>query len=591
MVKIKKIFIKNFRSIVEAEIDTTNMNIFVGLNDVGKSNVLKALNLFFNYKPDTFNFFEDYSSLVHLKGHRAKEIIIRLTLEIPDKYADKGEVELTKKWVWTQTKGVTFSSTYNRGFSAKSRTRVLLDRISYEYIPAVKSKAYFRELLAKMYESMLLAANSELKDVNQGYSDKLQKLTLDLSESLKKNLNIDSYIKMPEDLSILFKDLFFETKDKEGNPINLLSRGDGIQARHIPSILKFIYDRKSVDAVKRSVPCTIIWGYEEPENGIELASCFQLAEEFKRYSQNIQFFATSHSPAFYSLQKEKDALVYLTYKEDNKTQYVCSKDMETLNRHFGLMPIIQPYIDKELERYKAQESVIEDLKARIQKVGKRKIIILTEGKSDVIHIKTAFQQLRECDSILLNRLSYFDFEEKSTLGNELKQILTYYSLAQIDNIIIGIFDRDKPVQCSKGKNYEHIRGAVYQFNIPAIKTVERLETDKICIENYYTNNEIKTPTPTGRLYMGNDFDKFGTSNDKDWSIHNFAKNEALTPISIIDRNYKNLERKSDKAEMATKIEFANYVKANPSQFDFSNFKNIYEIIKEIVELHEGDQHG
>lgn len=49
---IKTIQIKNFRSIRTAKIDCRNMNIFVGQNDVGKSNVLKALNLFFNGKTD-----------------------------------------------------------------------------------------------------------------------------------------------------------------------------------------------------------------------------------------------------------------------------------------------------------------------------------------------------------------------------------------------------------------------------------------------------------------------------------------------------------------------------------------------------------
>lgn len=44
---IKRIYIKNFRSIKSTLIDLENINIFYGLNDVGKSNVLKALNLFF----------------------------------------------------------------------------------------------------------------------------------------------------------------------------------------------------------------------------------------------------------------------------------------------------------------------------------------------------------------------------------------------------------------------------------------------------------------------------------------------------------------------------------------------------------------
>ena len=48
MLRIKQIHIRNFRSIVNVTLNVEKMNIFVGLNDVGKSNVLKALNLFFN---------------------------------------------------------------------------------------------------------------------------------------------------------------------------------------------------------------------------------------------------------------------------------------------------------------------------------------------------------------------------------------------------------------------------------------------------------------------------------------------------------------------------------------------------------------
>ena len=67
MITIKKIRIKNFRSIVDETIDLTDINFFVGKNDCGKSNVLKALNLFFNDQTDflcDFNFSLDYSKLM-----------------------------------------------------------------------------------------------------------------------------------------------------------------------------------------------------------------------------------------------------------------------------------------------------------------------------------------------------------------------------------------------------------------------------------------------------------------------------------------------------------------------------------------------
>lgn len=47
--RLKKIEIKNYRSIKEASIELDSINFFVGKNDAGKSNILKALDLFFNW--------------------------------------------------------------------------------------------------------------------------------------------------------------------------------------------------------------------------------------------------------------------------------------------------------------------------------------------------------------------------------------------------------------------------------------------------------------------------------------------------------------------------------------------------------------
>ena len=46
--QITSVRIQNFRSIVDERFESKRLNIFVGLNDVGKSNVLRAIDLFFN---------------------------------------------------------------------------------------------------------------------------------------------------------------------------------------------------------------------------------------------------------------------------------------------------------------------------------------------------------------------------------------------------------------------------------------------------------------------------------------------------------------------------------------------------------------
>lgn len=605
MVKIKRIYIKNFRSIVEADIDVSEFNVFVGLNDSGKSNVLKALNLFFNYKRETFNFFEDYSKLVHYTGHRAKEIIIALTLEIPKPYTDAGEIVWTKRWT-NQPVPKDFLSSFSREFSSKARTAVLLDRISYEYIPAVKSKEYFKDLLAEMYETMLTVANSELREVNQLYSDKLKQLTNDLSTIIKNTLKIDSYIKMPENLAALFRDLLFETKNEEKESIDLAARGDGIQARHIPAILKFIYDKKIIEVKRKSVPCTVIWGYEEPENGIEMAACFALARELISYSNDIQMFITSHSPAFYSATTFENTKVYVTYKNSGKTNYKPSTDSSVIDEHIGLMPIIQPYITDVINKYEEKQKTIIDVKNelidslkqqvieeknlvmegehRLQQEKKGKIILITEGKSDINHIHTAFNSLQGLDEAILNRIEYYDFTKKETLGDQIKDVLNYLVATPIKGIVIGIFDRDKVIiTCERGKNYCHQGKSVFKFNIPALSNAERKIDDKICIEHYYSNSEIKTEMESGHLYLGEDFNEFGTSLDGDWSFTGFRLNNAITKISIIDRNNTHVERKSAQGKMATKMEYSSYVMNHPDQFNFENFRKIFEVIKEIVD--------
>lgn len=55
MITVKRIRIKNFRSIVDETIDLNDFNCFVGKNDSGKSNVLKALNPFFQ-QPNRFQY-------------------------------------------------------------------------------------------------------------------------------------------------------------------------------------------------------------------------------------------------------------------------------------------------------------------------------------------------------------------------------------------------------------------------------------------------------------------------------------------------------------------------------------------------------
>lgn len=100
-VGLKSIKIRNFRAIVSTEINLNDFNVFVGLNDVGKSTILKALNLFFNGETDPgvgFDFKRDFSNKAPFRKRKAKEVKIGLEIEAPSSYNPKASITWTKVW-------------------------------------------------------------------------------------------------------------------------------------------------------------------------------------------------------------------------------------------------------------------------------------------------------------------------------------------------------------------------------------------------------------------------------------------------------------------------------------------------------------
>lgn len=585
MITIKKIRIKNFRSIVDETIDLSDMNFFVGKNDCGKSNVLKALNLFFNGQTDflcDFNFSLDYSKLAKKITKHAAEITISLEVVIPDTFQESGVKTWTKVW----RKNGLHKDNIDKIFNKSIKGRTYLSRIQYMYIPAVKSTEYFKYLLSQVYLSMTQTADTTLRDINEKYSYQLQGLTENLSLQIRKILNMRSAIQMPSNLNVLFRDLSFSTSDTYVTDVDLNQRGDGVRARHIPAILRYMQNNIEKNKQKNAVSGAFLWGFEEPENGVEYLSCFEMAEELASYCSDCQLLITTHSPAFYLKSEEDNAKCFYVYKDDTgKSRYEVDVPTHEINEKIGFLPLVSPYIKREREKYLEQEQALRTeigaIKAQYENRVNR-ILILTEGKTDMKHIKFAFEQLG-LDKQLMQRFDYYNFAGSKTLGEELGKLLEKLAQMPKSSMVIGIFDRDKHViPNDKGKNYKSLGSKVYRFNIPALINSERKEDDKICIEHYYSNDEIEVLTDFGHLYMGKDFDQYGLSSDKKYCFQNFSKNKSITKISIIDSSNDHLQKLTKDACSITKDDFADYVISNPQEFDFKNFEKIFNVISEIA---------
>lgn len=363
---IKRISIKNFRSIESCKIDLGCLNVFAGCNDSGKSNLLKALNLFFNNKTDhdtRFDFDNDFCHFAKVPNKTAPEIQIELTLTPPKHYADPRPFVWRKKWregLFEEYESKMFippspkNEVHN---SAKNWAR----NIRYRYVPAMKGDNYFPHLLRDLHNTLAISIDKELKKASRDFVSTITSHTEPMMRSLDNQLHLSSSIRLPDNLSSLFEVLDFGT-DHNGASISINRRGDGIKIRHIPSILRFLHEEENRVKRRGAIKVNTIWGYEEPENNLEFLSASAKSQELLEISDEIQMFVSSHSPSFYNL-KDKGQRVNLFYttQQDRGTKYSYIKedcDVELADEKMGLLPIVAPYIEKkELEIREIRESI------------------------------------------------------------------------------------------------------------------------------------------------------------------------------------------------------------------------------------------
>lgn len=340
---IEKIEIKNFRSFGDSEktkiYDLNDLNIFSGANDSGKSNILRALNLFFHLDKidfyQRFVFEKDFSRAheERLRGQQKGKSFVEISiLFAPTNEQFNTAILPSKFWI---TKGFYDDPTLNftkirnekrkelkRTSERKALTR-FLKKINFQYVPAIKDKTFFDFLKEKYQEAI---GKTEVK-----FSE-TDKKTIKDWVSLMSSLNVTKILdeKIKEESRDLFSDFakrtaeiktanfnipyleinYSEAIDVETDEgISLRSRGDGVQAKFIPVILDEIAKRN----IKKPI---VIWAFEEPENSYEYKNAQKLADDFlNEYSKTNQIFITTHSFNFLSL-RGPSASTFRVYKEE-----------------------------------------------------------------------------------------------------------------------------------------------------------------------------------------------------------------------------------------------------------------------------------
>jgi len=435
--KITSVRIQNYRSIVDEQFTTDRLNLFVGLNDVGKSNILRALDLFFNDRAaaSPFVFARDFCKHTKTPVNKAKECRVLITLKLPASY-DVAEIHWKKVW---RTGGLHEDGTELRHVDKsplKSRSRVpaLLNAIRFEYVPAVKGNDYFETLLKALHDVLVDTVADEIRSASGGFTSTINAKTRSALDEIETKLGIKSTIELPSDLRELFSRLEFQSQGKMS--VSLGQRGDGVKARHIPILLHYIAQQSQSRRVKGSPQSQTIWGFEEPENNLEMSKAADLAKEFVDYSKEIQIFATTHSPAFYSLGTDfPETRIFLVTGtgEDGNTlvKQVMPGELETVDDHVGILPIIAPSFARAVAERDKSLAMLSQTKLLDRPT------IFVEGMTDLIVLKKAFELFAP------HLLTQVTIRSDTSAGtNWVKDMLISWAHGRNPHKALGICDED-----------------------------------------------------------------------------------------------------------------------------------------------------
>ena len=387
---INEIQIRKFRSIksITRDLDVTDLNIFVGQNDNGKSNILRALNLFFNNQTDVgqdFRFEDDYCYHATSGTGSRREIRIDLIIQPPaSRFKNAQKIRWTKQW--KRDGSVVERKEYvatSKEVPLKEPVSKWLEKLKYRYVPAIKGRDYFNTLMGELHDVLNEAHTKLMDSQGKGFISGIQKVTAGITKELNTQIGIPSTIQVPSDFKQLFSNLDFGST-VDGNTYHLKQRGDGIKIRHIPVILKYMAEQEKNISIPGYVKPDTIWGFEEPENNLEMRFAFELAQTLQSYSKDIQILVTTHSPAFYALHTNKSVGISKFYVE--KTKDLCTAiakidaiDHDDLHEKMGLLPLITPYLE---DVYKGQVRIEQLEKEILEKTKSAKCCVITEDQNN-----------------------------------------------------------------------------------------------------------------------------------------------------------------------------------------------------------------
>lgn len=328
---IEKVSIHRFRSISDVSIETGEITIFSGINNSGKSNVLRALNLFFSGDSSfgqQYDFDIDYNKAFTGQAGGRRAIKVELHFGPQGKSALSSPFSISKTFFLGQsTPMLEYKSTDNDvqesiddkdGNITRQFTR-FLNKMEYFYVPAVRDKRYVRNLFLHFEKLIEHNSGDDFKDKMGDLSKVLQQNSRDISKDFEQFIGLPTQAELSSKITDILGTVEVNVKTgiqvlrrKKGNSkwedvyVNLFSSGDGILMSYLAYFLAHV--------CKKISNKIFIWGFEEPENSLEYSKVQKMAADFfNDFRTNSQIFMTTHSPAFIKLKERSGVKFFRVY--------------------------------------------------------------------------------------------------------------------------------------------------------------------------------------------------------------------------------------------------------------------------------------
>ena len=319
----------------------------------------------------------------------------------------------------------------------------------------------------------------------------------------------------------------------------------------------------------------------------------------RKYIRNIR--AILHAWKKYGLEKTQQEF-WQRYdqkkrlrKDENSFQAIVRNRIEFVGLVKGkdnliylkLLKSLSVVAPKLVDKSKIDFAILDKPTLNLNKSNLAKAIIWTEGKTDIKHLKAAFSILNETKNYGFELEFKEDLDDKKQGSDQLLKMCEQYCKTKQNIPIIAIFDRDERKYISQAHDdsvgFKDWGNGVFSFalSIP----LHRQDIQEICIEHYYTDQEICTRDSNGRrLFLSNEFHPQSGRHRTEELVtdKNKLKPNQLKIIdnAVYDNDHNNVAlSKNDFADniLELKEPFAN--------FSFSPFDEVFQIISKILDTY------